>query len=59
MDKKQLEEIKKCILSKDYITDEMYIGYIISEVINRDLIEYIKKLNLMIIKCVHLIIKKN
>ena len=43
MDKKNLEEIKKCILSKDYITDEMYIDYIISEVINRDLIEYIKE----------------
>lgn len=39
MNKKNLEEIKKCILSKDYITDEMYIDYIISEVINRDLIE--------------------
>ena len=43
MDKKNLEEIKKCILNKDYITDEMYIDYIISEVINRDLIEYIKE----------------
>lgn len=43
MNKKNLEEIKKCILSKDYITDEMYIDYIISEVINRDLIEYIKE----------------
>ena len=38
-----LEEIKKCILNKDYITDEMYIDYIINEVINRDLIEYIKE----------------
>ena len=43
MDKKNLEEIKKCILNKDYITDEMYIDYIINEVINRDLIEYIKE----------------
>ena len=43
MDKKNLEEIKKCILNKDYITNEMYIDYIISEVINRDLIEYIKE----------------
>lgn len=43
MDKKNLEEIKKCILNKDYITDEMYIDYIISEVINRDLIKYIKE----------------
>lgn len=43
MDKKQLEEIKKCILNKKYITDEMYINYIINEVINRDLIEYIKE----------------
>ena len=43
MDKKNLEEIKRCILSKDYITNEMYIDYIISEVINRDLIEYIKE----------------
>lgn len=43
MDKKNSEEIKKCILNKDYITDEMYIDYIISEVINRDLIEYIKE----------------
>lgn len=43
MEKKNLEEIKKCILNKDYITDEMYIDYIISEVINRDLIEYIKE----------------
>lgn len=44
MDKKNLEEIKKCILNKDYITNEMYIDYIISEVINRDLIEYIKEI---------------
>lgn len=43
MDKKNLEEIKKCILNKDYIIDEMYIEYIINEVINRDLIEYIKE----------------
>lgn len=43
MDKKNLDEIKKCILNKDYITDEMYIDYIINEVINRDLIEYIKE----------------
>lgn len=43
MEKKNLEEIKKCILNKDYITNEMYIDYIISEVINRDLIEYIKE----------------
>ena len=43
MYKKNLEEIKKCILNKDYITNEMYIDYIISEVINRDLIEYIKE----------------
>lgn len=43
MDKKNLEEIKKCILNKDYITNEMYIDYIINEVINRDLIEYIKE----------------
>lgn len=43
MDKKNLEEIKKCILNKDYIIDEMYIDYIINEVINRDLIEYIKE----------------
>lgn len=43
MDKKNLEEIKKCILNKKYITDEMYIDYIINEVINRDLIEYIKE----------------
>ena len=43
MDKKNLEEIKKCILNKDYITAEMYIDYIINEVINRDLIEYIKE----------------
>lgn len=43
MDKKNLEEIKKCILNKDYITDEMYIDYIINEVINRDLTEYIKE----------------
>lgn len=43
MDKKNLEEIKKCILNKDYIKDEMYIDYIINEVINRDLIEYIKE----------------
>lgn len=43
MDKKNLEEIKKCILNKDYITDEIYIDYIINEVINRDLIEYIKE----------------
>lgn len=43
MDKKNLEEIKKCILNKDYITDEMYIDYIINEVINRDLVEYIKE----------------
>ena len=28
MDKKNLEEIKKCILNKDYIIDEMYIEYI-------------------------------
>lgn len=43
MDKKNLEEIKKCILNKDYIIDEMYIEYIMSEVIDRDLTEYIKK----------------
>lgn len=43
MDKKNLEEIKKCILNKDYITDEMYIEYIMSEVIDRDLTEYIKE----------------
>lgn len=43
MNKKNLEEIKKCILNKNYITDEMYIDYIINEVINRDLIEYIKE----------------
>lgn len=43
MNKKNLEEIKKCILNKDYITDEMYIDYIINEVINRDLVEYIKE----------------
>ena len=30
MDKKNLEEIKKCILNKDYITNEMYINYIIN-----------------------------
>ena len=43
MDKKLLEEIKRCILNKDYIIDEMYIEYIMSEVIDRDLTEYIKK----------------
>lgn len=43
MGKKNLEEIKKCILNKDYIIDEMYIEYIMSEVIDRDLTEYIKK----------------
>lgn len=43
MDKKNLEEIKKCILNKDYIIDEMYIEYIMSEVIDRDLTEYIKE----------------
>ena len=43
MDKKLLEEIKRCILNKDYIIDEMYIEYIMSEVIDRDLTEYIKE----------------
>ena len=43
MDKKLLEEIKRCILNKDYIIDEMYVEYIMSEVIDRDLTEYIKK----------------
>ena len=28
MDKKLLEEIKRCILNKDYIIDEIYIEYI-------------------------------
>lgn len=43
MDKKNLEEIKKCILNKDYITDEMYINYIINKVIEKDLTKYIKE----------------
>lgn len=59
MDKKNLEEIKKCILNKDYITNEMYIDYIISEVINRDLIEYIKEVEFDDDKYANLIIKKN
>lgn len=44
MGKKKLEEIKKYILNKDYITDEMYVEYIANEVINRNLIEYIKEI---------------